>query len=82
MIGLGTNLFQALGCMPPGVAIEPVSAFSRNSVLATCQPPSFEDEALRQLWVESALPAVATFSATARRVPARMSDALSANSEV
>src|SRR5688500_14961327 len=62
-IGRGTYLFQAFGNVPPSVATEPVSAFSRNRQRATCQPPRLPDAALRQLWVERRVPAPATSSA-------------------
>ena len=81
-IGFGTNLFQAFGKTPPGTPTAPVSAFSRNSVRVTCQPPRLPAAALLQLWVLSRGPAAATSFATSRITEAAMPDSRSAKSKL
>src|SRR5579875_434334 len=81
-MGRGTNLFQAFGNVPPGVATAPSSAEMRNRVRDTCQPPRFPAAALRQLWHENRCPAAATTSATSASVSAGMPDSAAANSNV
>src|SRR5688572_30987142 len=80
--GRGTNLFQALGNVPPGVAMAPMRALRRNRVRETCQPTRFQADAERQLWVDSRVPAPATASATSARVAAGIPVSASANSKV
>ena len=55
-IGRGTNLFQALGKVPPSVATAPSSAEIRNRVRDTCQPPRFPAAAERHEWQEKPRP--------------------------
>jgi len=81
-IGLGTNLFQALGYTLPGWATAPMSAFSRKSVRDTCQPPRLPAAALRQLCVDSCVPALATRSATAAMTSGSTPDSRAAYSNV
>ena len=47
-MGRGTNLFQAFGKTPPGVAMEPVSALRRKRAREICHPPRLPAVALRQ----------------------------------
>src|SRR5687767_8401796 len=81
-MGRGTNLCHAFGYVPPSVATAPSSAFSRNSVRATCQPPRLPDAALRQLWDDSRVPADATTSASSAIVAASTPDSAAAKSNV
>ena len=81
-IGTGTNLFQALGYVPPGVATAPSRQFRRNSVRETCQPPRLPAAAERQVWVARAVPASATMSARAAIVSTATPDSAAANSKV
>src|SRR5207249_397636 len=81
-IGLGTNLFQALGKTLPLTAMAPIKALSMNRERATCQPPLLPEEALRQLWVLNRVPAVETHFATSSSVAASTRDSLAANSNV
>ena len=81
-IGFGTNLFQAFGKVPPGTPTAPRSAFSRKSVRETCQPPRLPAAALRQVWVLSRVPAVATIRATSSITAALTPDSRSAKAKV
>src|ERR1700722_18161296 len=81
-IGRGTNLFHALGNVPPSVPTAPSSAESRNSVRETCQPPRLPAAALRQQCTDSRVPAPATSSATWAITAASTPDSAAAKSKV
>src|SRR5689334_23659425 len=81
-MGRGTNLFQALGNVPPSVATAPSSAEIRNKVRDTCQPPRFPAAADRHEWQENRVPASATTSATSASTAASTPDSAAAYSNV
>src|SRR5215472_14851768 len=81
-MGRGTNLFQALGNVPPSVATAPSSAEIRNSVRDTCQPPRLPAAADRQEWQENRVPAPATTPATSAITASSTPDSAAANSNV
>ena len=82
MDGRGTNLFQALGKVPPSVATAPSSAEIRNRVRNTCQPPRFPAAAERHEWQANRVPASATTSATSASTVALIPDSAAAYSKV
>ncbi len=81
-IGAGTNLFSALGNVPPSVATAPSSAEMRNRVRATCQPPRLPAAADRQTCAAKRVPAPATTSATCASTAASIPDSAAAYSKV
>jgi hypothetical protein len=80
--GRGTNLFHALGNVPPSVATAPSSAAIRNSVRDTCQPPRLPAAADRHEWQANRWPAPATTAATSASTPASSPASAAANSKV
>jgi hypothetical protein len=76
------NLSQPLGLVPPGVPTLPVSTLRKNRLRATCQPPLLPAAAERQMWADSALPAVATMSVSSRIFSTGTRASAAANSKV